>query len=206
MVGQSTRKGGYLYGPWVRPRNLAANSMGSIHEDETARQYGMRGALVSGRLHLPAFAPLLAEVYGNDWFEHGTLFVEFRYGTLDQEEVRAVLEEPSEAAPMAPVQARLERPDGKLVARGSAGMGPHLRALDLTSYVDGAYELRNLHGPLFLDRPYRVWSEVIGRGQSPKTEYIWYESHVVDEADRCCAELRMQLRFMKRTAGPTLLT
>ena len=123
MVGQITRKDGYLYGPWVRPRNLAANSMGSIHEDETARQYGMRGALVSGRLHLPAFAPLLAEVYGNDWFEHGTLFVEFRYGTLDQEEVRAVLEEPSEAAPMAPVQARLERPDGKLVARGSAAMG-----------------------------------------------------------------------------------
>ena len=72
--------------------------------------------------------------------------------------------------------------------------------------VDGAYELRNLHGPLFLDRPYRVWSEVIGRGQSPKTEYIWYESHVADEADRCGAELRMQLRFMKRTAGPTLLT
>jgi len=37
MVGQITRKDGYLYGPWVRPRNLAANSMGSIHEDETAR-------------------------------------------------------------------------------------------------------------------------------------------------------------------------
>ena len=41
----------------------------------------------------------------------------------------------------------------------------------------GAIEVRNENGPLLLDRTYTVGGEILAVGQSPKTEYVWFETH-----------------------------
>lgn len=64
----------------------------------------------------------------------------------------------------------------------------------------GAIEVRHVNGPLVLDETYRVGGEVVAVGESPKTEYVWFESHA-DAADgRRVAEMRMQLRWMKASS------
>ena len=64
----------------------------------------------------------------------------------------------------------------------------------------GAIELRNIDGPVFLDREYVVSGTVLARGQSPKTEYFWYETVLAEPDGRCIAGLLMQLRFMKASS------
>lgn len=61
----------------------------------------------------------------------------------------------------------------------------------------GAIELRNVNGPLRVDRDYRVTGEVVALGQSPRTEYAWFESAADDERGARIAEMRMLLRYMK---------
>ena len=63
----------------------------------------------------------------------------------------------------------------------------------------GAIEVRQINGPLLLDRAYDLTGEVIGVGQSPKTEYVWFESYADAEGKRV-AEMRMQLRWMKASS------
>ena len=69
----------------------------------------------------------------------------------------------------------------------------------------GAIEVRHHRGPVFLDRPYQVAGEIVAVGQSPKTEYVWFDTRASDDAG-VVASMRMQLRWMKasssRYAGP----
>ena len=65
----------------------------------------------------------------------------------------------------------------------------------------GAIELRNINGPVRVDTPYRVSGEVIAVGQSPKTEYMWFETGMDDESGKRVAEMRMLLRFMKASSS-----
>jgi len=64
----------------------------------------------------------------------------------------------------------------------------------------GAIEIRNINGPLIVDRPYNIGGEVIAVGQSPKTEYFWYETWADDLSGKRIAEHRMLLRFMKASS------
>ncbi|MEO8538562.1 MAG: hypothetical protein ABI577_02395 [bacterium] len=64
----------------------------------------------------------------------------------------------------------------------------------------GAIELRNINGPVLVGREYRCTGEVFAVGQSPKTEYMWFETGLDDESGRRVAEMRMQLRFMKASS------
>jgi hypothetical protein len=64
----------------------------------------------------------------------------------------------------------------------------------------GAIELRNIHGPVFVDQPYRVTGHVLAVGQSPKTEYMWFETGLDDSAGKRVAEMRMLLRWMKASS------
>ena len=64
----------------------------------------------------------------------------------------------------------------------------------------GAIEIANVHGPLLLDRTYRVRSHVVCVGQSPKTEYLWFDTTAHDDSDQLVASFRMMLRFMKATS------
>jgi hypothetical protein len=64
----------------------------------------------------------------------------------------------------------------------------------------GAIEVRNENGPLVLDRTYRVGGEILAVGQSPKTEYVWFESYAESLDGKRVAAIRMQLRWMKASS------
>jgi len=65
----------------------------------------------------------------------------------------------------------------------------------------GAIEIRNVNGPLLVGAEYQVGGEVVSLGQSPKTEYFWYEAWADDASGKRIAEQRMQLRFMKASSS-----
>ena len=64
----------------------------------------------------------------------------------------------------------------------------------------GAIELRNINGPVFVDQIYRVHGKVVSVGQSPKTEYLWFETLLSDRTGRPVAGLLMQMRWMKASS------
>ena len=61
----------------------------------------------------------------------------------------------------------------------------------------GAIEVGHANGPLLLDAPCVVTSHVVCVGQSPKTEYLWFDSTASDTGGESIATFRMMLRFMK---------
>jgi hypothetical protein len=276
---------GRLYGPWRQPRNLHNDRPGSIHDDATARQLGFRGGTVAGNIHFEMLVPLLLRAFGRRWFERGTLSIEFKFATIDREDVRGIVDLPPEGATDAQVGVLMERPTGEVVGIGTASVGnppdlSWLAAKDLTKYdlgeyqilkdvrtgdrfpvvpvtipkqaleermqviteplawyvgdspwggpiltptvlvhalttaygpfladrrvravgLYGAIEIRNINGPVFVDQAYTTSGQVVARGQSPRTEYIWYESYLEDANAGRVAEMLMQLRFMKGSA------
>jgi hypothetical protein len=64
----------------------------------------------------------------------------------------------------------------------------------------GAIELRNINGPVRVEHPYRVSGSIVALGQSPKTEYMWFETALNEAAGKRIAEMRMLLRFMKASS------
>ena len=64
----------------------------------------------------------------------------------------------------------------------------------------GAIELRNINGPVLAERPYRVSGSIVALGQSPKTEFMWFETALDEAAGKRIAEMRMLLRFMKASS------
>ena len=62
----------------------------------------------------------------------------------------------------------------------------------------GAIEIQHLRGPVFIDRDYRVRAQILAVSETPKTEYLWYESTLSDpEGGDDIASMLMMLRFMK---------
>ena len=72
----------------------------------------------------------------------------------------------------------------------------------------GAIEIRNVNGPMLLGRNYKLGGSILATGDSPKTEYYWFDSYADDEQGRRVAEMRMMLRFMKKSSAlyPELAT
>ncbi|MBI2766402.1 MAG: hypothetical protein HYX53_10910 [Chloroflexi bacterium] len=64
----------------------------------------------------------------------------------------------------------------------------------------GAIEVAQVNGPALVDTPYTVRGKVVAVGQSPKTEYFWFDTHMDDRSGRRIAEMRMLLRFMKASS------
>ena len=64
----------------------------------------------------------------------------------------------------------------------------------------GAIELRNIKGPVLVGQPYRVTGKVLAVGQSPKTEYMWFETGMDEPNGVRVAEMRMLLRWMKASS------
>ena len=65
----------------------------------------------------------------------------------------------------------------------------------------GAIELEQRSGPLLLGTTYSMRGRVLGIGQSPRTEYVWFETVAADPSsgeDR--AAMVMQLRWMKASS------
>jgi hypothetical protein len=63
----------------------------------------------------------------------------------------------------------------------------------------GAMEIANVNGPLLLDRDYTFGGRILAVGESPKTEYTWFEVTASDDRGPV-AELLMQLRWMKASS------
>ncbi len=65
----------------------------------------------------------------------------------------------------------------------------------------GAIEVRHLNGPVFIEREYAVAGKILAVGDTPKSEYVWYES-VLREPDngRDIASMIMMLRLMKASS------
>ena len=65
----------------------------------------------------------------------------------------------------------------------------------------GAIEVGHVNGPLVLGRDYHLESEIVCVGQSPKTEYLWFDTTAYQpNGGEAVATMRMQLRFMKASS------
>ena len=64
----------------------------------------------------------------------------------------------------------------------------------------GAIELRNVNGPMLVGESYRGGGTLLAAGESPKTEYVWFDSWADDRSGKRIAEMRMLLRFMKASS------
>lgn len=137
---------GKLFGGWRAPTNLLKASTGSIHDDGVAKTVGMRGGTIQGTIHLSMFAPLGQELFGDRWFEQGTVSMYYTFATADKEEVRAITELPpdtnEEMLPIAAndvqVKAWAELKNGKQIMTGTISIG----SPEEPSYLH-AVELKN---------------------------------------------------------------
>ena len=72
----------------VKARNTSSSSENKIHDEQIARQYGFRGALVPGVTVYAYLTHPLVEAFGAAWLERGTANVRFAKPIHDGEEVR----------------------------------------------------------------------------------------------------------------------
>ncbi|MDP2918955.1 MAG: hypothetical protein Q8O43_01885 [Dehalococcoidia bacterium] len=140
---------GQIYGPWREGINAARNMKGSIHDNATATQIGMRGGTVAGTVHLDLFAPLVQKAWGKRWFEQGSLSLFYTFATTDREEVRAIIDQPPAGNNDVQVKCHVEMRDGKVVMQGTVAAGnpeepPHLQTVEMKNAA--REELRILAG------------------------------------------------------------
>ena len=138
MASETLVRAERLEGAWVEPRNRWQAGENSIHNDAVAKKVGMRGGTIPGTVHLSHFGPLMSELFGDRWLREGQISMYYTFATLDGEPVRAVIERPAEG-PLENVQlqAFVETPDGRTVAKGSVACGRpeapgYVRGLELT--------------------------------------------------------------------------
>ncbi len=137
-------KDGKIFGGWRAPENLARASTTSIHDDDVAKSVGLRGGTIQGTIHLSMFAPLAQKIFGDRWFEQGTVSMYYTFATIDKEEVRAIIELPQgtteEILPIATkdvqVKAWAELKNGQQIMTGTISTGSteepsYLQSLEL---------------------------------------------------------------------------
>lgn len=174
---------GYIYGGWRRAVNAFATGRGSIHDDETARNLGMRGGAVVGIVHLNLFPPLILETLGQRWFEKGSLSIYYTYAMVDGEQVRGVMGIPPDRKQDVQVEARAESQDGHTVATGTIAVGEpdelsYIQAIELKNAEPG--ELRILAGLKVGDalpsRDFIITRQMVDRALETITDTLdWYK-------------------------------
>ncbi|WP_373184780.1 hypothetical protein [Halopseudomonas sp.] len=116
----------YLCGPLREPKQMLADQEysghTSIHDDSMAEKLGFKAGPIEGPTHFSLFAPLLAEIWGQAWFERGCFSAHFQNMVVEGELVRAFIERPSPGATS--VRAWAEKADGTPVLEASASLGP----------------------------------------------------------------------------------
>lgn len=115
-----------LCGPLRQPRQMLAeqeySGHTSIHDDAMAEKLGFRAGPIEGPTHFSQFVPLLANLWGNAWFERGCFSSHFQNMVVEGESVRAFVELPAPGATRA--RAWAEKADGTPVLEASASLGP----------------------------------------------------------------------------------
>ena len=123
----------------------ASDPATNIHDDSTAQKLGFKGGTIAGSIHMDQFVPVLLDVFGERWFESGSLSLAFRNATISGEPVVAMVGEIGDEIDVdrdsVQVPVRMERPDGELVAEGTASVGDpvvptHLGAIDMRPAED----------------------------------------------------------------------
>ena len=106
-----------LEGEFRTPRNLHSEAKGSIHNDAVASKLGFKGGTVPGSIHMDQFVPQLLALDGEAWFERGDISLYFTQATVDNEQVRAVLQ-------AGPERARLSmfNEPGAVILEGTASL------------------------------------------------------------------------------------
>lgn len=115
-----------LCGPLRQPKQMLADQEysghSSIHDDAMAEKLGFRAGPIEGPTHFSQFVPLLAHLWGKDWFERGCFSAHFQNMVVEGESVRAFVELPAPGATRA--RAWAEKADGTPVLEASASLGP----------------------------------------------------------------------------------
>ncbi|SDS98315.1 hypothetical protein SAMN05216198_3327 [Halopseudomonas litoralis] len=115
----------YLCGPLREPKQMLADQQysghTSIHDDDMAEKLGFRAGPIEGPTHFSQFVPLLAEIWGKDWFERGCFSAHFQNMVVEGEQVRAFVERPAPGATR--VRCWAEKADGTPVLEASASLG-----------------------------------------------------------------------------------
>lgn len=75
------------------------------------------------------------------------------------------------------------------------------RHKDIGVGLFGAIEVQHINGPVYADRDYTTTSKVLAVSETPKTEYLWYESKLHDDGGAEVAHMLMMLRFMKASSA-----
>jgi len=256
---------GKVLSEWQQPINKWMDQPGSIHNDAVAAKVGMRGGTIPGTVHLDHFVPIIQDQFGPSWYEKGSISMYYTYATTHREDVRAGISRPAGDETAIQVDAWVETPDGKIVAKGTIALGtpdadPYVRTValenakreDLRILADlsvgdrppekddvivaegdgpgdyqgmliypatmyqtlnagfpldkikkavgffGATQIELCDGPIKLGIPYTLQGAVVCVGASPKTEFAWVDSHLVDKgANKVVARMRHLTRWMK---------
>jgi len=94
----------------------------SLHDDAEAARLGIKAGPIEGPTHFSQFVPLLAEVWGNAWYERGCFSAHFLNMVFEGEKVRAEIDRPAPGATR--TLARAFKEDGTPVLEASASLGP----------------------------------------------------------------------------------
>ena len=121
-----------IQGPLRQPRQMLSDQEygghASIHDDAMAEKLGFRAGPIEGPTHFSQFPPLLAQIWGQAWFERGCLSAHYQNMVVEGEEVRAFALVPAPDATSTRVWA--QKADGTPVLEASASLGPdHRRTL-----------------------------------------------------------------------------
>ena len=115
-----------LSGPLRHPRQMLADQEygghTSIHDDAMATKLGFRAGPIEGPTHFSQFVPLLAHIWGRDWFERGCFSAHYQNMVVEGEEVRAFVALPAPGATR--TRAWAQKADGTPVLEASASIGP----------------------------------------------------------------------------------
>ncbi|MBE0593714.1 MAG: hypothetical protein IH616_15075 [Gemmatimonadales bacterium] len=115
-----------LCGPLRQPRQMLADQEygghASLHDDSMAERLGFRAGPIEGPTHFSQFVPLLAQIWGQAWFERGCLSAHYQNMVIEGESVRAFVEIPTAGATR--TRAWAEKADGTPVLEASASLGP----------------------------------------------------------------------------------
>lgn len=115
-----------LAGPLRQPRQMLQEQEygghSSIHDDDMAEKLGFTAGPIEGPTHFSQVVPLMAEIWGRDWFERGCLSAHYQNMVVEGEEVRVFAERPGAGVNRTRVWA--EKADGTPVLEASASIGP----------------------------------------------------------------------------------
>lgn len=172
---EATQGSDVLAGPLRAPKQMLADQAYgghvSLHDDAMAQKLGFKAGPIEGPTHFSQFVPLLAEIWGNAWFEHGCLSSHFVTMCMEGDEVRAFVQRPAPGARITKIWA--EKADGTQVLTGTASMPD-----DKGIYPESELESRmaRLRPPgklLILER-----LSVGMKGQAPEPARMDFEQHM----------------------------